>query len=174
MNDIDRQKYLQAVTRKLVVFTSSCLLAFGGICYILFRITDDTYLVSLVFLIGLIGGFVSLQQRLPKIGTDELRELSSSWCSVVLIPINGGIFAIVLMIIFLSGLIEGNVFPDFRHHELVNNAGEQKLAKSVQDWLSYTFPATGKDIAKLFFWAFVAGFSERFVPQIIHKVTKGN
>jgi hypothetical protein len=30
-----------------------------------------------------------------------------------------------------------------------------------------TYPQTGVDFAKLVFWCFVAGFSERFVPQII-------
>jgi hypothetical protein len=29
------------------------------------------------------------------------------------------------------------------------------------------------DFAKLLFWCFVAGFSERFVPQIINKTLNG-
>jgi hypothetical protein len=29
------------------------------------------------------------------------------------------------------------------------------------------YPASGKEVAKLLFWSFVAGFSERLVPQVI-------
>ena len=41
------------------------------------------------------------------------------------------------------------------------------------DLLTKTYPSTGPDLAKLLFWSFVAGFSERFVPQIITKVAAG-
>lgn len=34
-----------------------------------------------------------------------------------------------------------------------------------------TYPSSGPDLAKLLFWSFVAGFSERFVPQLISNVT---
>jgi hypothetical protein len=35
-----------------------------------------------------------------------------------------------------------------------------------------TYPTTGVDVAKLIFWSFVAGFSERLVPQIISNTEK--
>jgi hypothetical protein len=37
--------------------------------------------------------------------------------------------------------------------------------------LQKTYPLTGPDLAKLIFWSFVAGFAERFVPQIISNFT---
>ena len=37
------------------------------------------------------------------------------------------------------------------------------------NFLRSTYPATGPDLAKLLFWTFVAGFSERFVPQILQQ-----
>jgi len=33
-----------------------------------------------------------------------------------------------------------------------------------------TYPETGQDLGKFLFWSFVAGFSERLVPQIMTKV----
>jgi hypothetical protein len=113
----------------------------------------------------LVGGFVSVQQRLPTIGLEELGELSRSWLSILLIPINGGVFAIVLMLMFLSGILEGSLFPKYLHAPIDHT----RLVESFQTWLSATFPESGTDIAKLLFWSFVAGFSERFVPQIIRK-----
>jgi len=71
---------------------------------------NRTYLIIYVFIAGLIGGFVSIQQRLPKTDIIELRELSQSWPSLLLIPVNGGIFAIVLHVLFISGIIKGSLF----------------------------------------------------------------
>ena len=169
MDDTDRQKCLQIITRKLVYFTGACLAAALTFFYIIVPLFGDdlgrTYLVALVFLLGLIGGFVSIQQRLPTIELKELRELSGSWSSVVLIPINGGIFSLVLMLMFLSEVLVGPMFPKFTH-QAIDSAD---AVNSILGWFSNTVPKSGPDIAKLLFWSFVAGFSERFVPQIIRK-----
>lgn len=166
MDEAERQKYLQIVTRKLVGLTAGCMVILLIIFYVInLGELERTYLVAYVFLTGLIGGFVSMQQRLPAIGLNELRQLSDSWLSILLIPINGGIFAIVLMLMFLSGIIEGAMFPGYSHSAI----DRQDLVASFVQWLTTTFPESGPDIAKLLFWSFVAGFSERFVPQIIRK-----
>ena len=39
----------------------------------------------------------------------------------------------------------------------------------MKNLFTSTYPSTGVDFAKLVFWSFVAGFSERLVPQIISK-----
>ncbi len=168
MEESERQKYLQLVTRKLVSLTAASMLILLIIFYVVELVSlERTYLVSYVFLAGLIGGFVSIQQRLPTIGLTELRELSNSWLSILLIPINGGIFAIVLMLMFLSGILEGAMFPKYVHSPI----DQQNLVASFVQWLTTTFPKSGADVAKLLFWSFVAGFSERFVPQIIRKTS---
>lgn len=170
MEDADRQKCLQLITRKLVFLTSGCMLLIFIIFYIIIPFlvnTEHKFLNVYVFIAGLIGGFVSIQQRLPNIGLNELQELSNSWSSILLIPVNGGIFAIVLMLMFVSGLLEGAMFPKYIHATL----DHQNITSSFLTWLKKTFPATGADIAKLLFWSFVAGFSERFVPQVIRKAT---
>jgi hypothetical protein len=115
------------------------------------------------------GGFVSIQQRLPTIGLSELGELFNSWLTILLIPINGGIFAFVLMLMlmFISGILEGALFPKYAHPPI----DQEHLVARFAQWLTATFPKTGPDIAKLLFWSFVAGFSERLVPQIIRKTT---
>jgi hypothetical protein len=165
MEDTERQKYLQLITRKLVFLTAGCMILLFIIFYIIIPRGERTYLVIYVFLAGLIGGFLSIQQRMPSIGLNELRELSNSWSSILLIPINGGIFAIVLMLMFLSGILQGDMFPKFNHVQIDHN----QLFDTFKDWLMKTFPQNGVEVAKLLFWSFVAGFSERFVPQIIRK-----
>ena len=45
--------------------------------------------------------------------------------------------------------------------------------EDVVTFLNQTYPKSGPDLAKLLFWCFVAGFSERFVPQIIGGAQSG-
>ena len=114
---------------------------------------------------GLVGGFVSIQQRIKNFGDEELELLSLSWYQVLLIPVYGGIFSLVLYLCFLSGIVEGPLFPSFA------GPAFSPPVPTVQDlaaFFSQTYPATGKDLTKLLFWSFVAGFSERLVPQIIN------
>ena len=167
---VERQKFLIIVTKKLFALTLLCLIGLSFLMYCLkFGTTGGrTYLIIYVFIAGLIGGFVIIQQRLPKTDIIELRELSQFWSSLLLIPINGGIFAIVLHILFISGIMEGALFPEYHQVAIDQN----NLTQSFADFMTYTFPKVGPNIAKLIFWSFVAGFSERFVPQIIRKTAE--
>ncbi|HFD33198.1 MAG TPA: hypothetical protein ENJ28_10905 [Gammaproteobacteria bacterium] len=174
MSAIERQQYLQKITQRLVTFTGAALvlIALGLYGFIKINSCDPaeickerSYLVLLVFVSGLLGGFVSIQQRLPSIELDELKVLSSSWVSITLIPINGGIFALVLMLMFAGHIIQGQLFPVYPDTFAISDA------KTFFIWLEKAYPENGVDIAKLLFWSFVAGFSERFVPQIIRKTS---
>ena len=85
---------------------------------------------------------------------------------ILVIPLFGGISALVLYILFLSGILESPLFPEFRLPEFVEGAGRE----NIRQFLTETYPVSGEDTAKLLFWSFVAGFSERFVPQIITRI----
>jgi len=113
---------------------------------------------------GLLGGFVSIQQRIKRFGDEELELLSRSWFQVLLIPIYGGIFALVLYLGFLSNIVQGPLFPSFAGPSFSQPI---PTSKDIAAFFGQTYPATGADLAKLLFWSFVAGFSERFVPQIL-------
>jgi hypothetical protein len=76
-------------------------------------------------------------------------------------PFVGGIFASVLYLVFLSGLLADSVFPHFTYDE---SAGVDNLAR-----LFHMRSQDPADYAKLFFWSFVAGFSEMFVVNIIER-----
>ena len=168
MDVIERQRHLNRVTRMLVLLTG---IGLGVIAIALYKLVaqaeqpERTYLMLYVFAAGLMGGFVSLQQRLPGLTLTELRELSQSWFTVLMVPINGGVFAIVLHLMFTAGLLEGAMFPKMAQPTF----DQAEVVGSFYNWLVNTMPATGPDVAKLLFWSFVAGFSERFVPQIIKR-----
>ena len=165
---MDRQHRILRVTKRLLIFAGISM-ALTVIIFIPTFYCGSRLLISwLAFECGIIGGFVSIQQRLKKIDDDELALLSKSWASILLVPIYGGIFALVLYVLFMSKLIEGSVFPTFAMPVFDNPPTTQNIV----DLLKETYPQTPVDFAKFIFWSFVAGFSERFVPQIIHNVSK--
>lgn len=113
METLNRQVLLLKLTRKLVICTAVLLAII-----LMFFFTpaffngessaaasdpgaqERSFLTLIVFGTGLIGGFVSIQQRIHRVTDGELKHLSESWSGVLLIPIYGGIFAIVLHVIF--------------------------------------------------------------------------
>src|SRR4029078_4561252 len=62
----------------------------------------------------------------------------------------GAAFALVLWLMFLGGLLSGELFP-----------------KEIAGPLTSPIP---KDLAKLLVWSFIAGFAERFVPDLLDKL----
>ncbi len=165
MTDL-RARQLLIVSRRLVIFAAASL-AVTGLVFGLTLIAEQRLMVSWLCLeCGIVGGFVSIQQRLSKIKNEELAMLSESWAAILVIPIYGGIFALLLYVMFLADLVQGNLFPTF----YVPRFSEPPQTSDLVMFLRETYPAQGADFAKLIFWSFVAGFSERFVPQIISSV----
>lgn len=110
---MDRNAEYIIITKRLIILTIIPLVITGIMCWLTFK-HDFRFMVSwFVLQCGFIGGFVSIQQRLKKADDNELKRLSGSWFSLLLVPIFGGIFALVLYLLFLSGLIEGKMFPKF-------------------------------------------------------------
>lgn len=137
-------------------------LCFLIIIFALTFLRGERFMVSWAsFGCGLVGGFVSIQQRLKKVGNEELELLSRSWFQILLIPVYGGVFALVLYIGFLSGIVEGPLFPAFSE--------PMPTKDDIRGFFVDTYPSTGADVAKLLFWSFFAGFSECFVPQILSR-----
>lgn len=162
-----RVENIYVVTKRLIVMTALALAAATAIFAVSLFLGERLMLTHLAFTCGIIGGFVSIQQRLKTVSDDELELLARSWFQIVLIPIFGGVFALVLYTLFLSGIISGHIFPQFTMPEPPADGPDTEF---MIDLLMNTYPSTGPDVAKLLFWSFVAGFSERFVPQIVTRV----
>jgi hypothetical protein len=165
MNTTSRTEKLKRVTERVVVMTFVALLLIGSIFGVTLFYGLKLMISWLCFCCGLIGGFVSIQQRLRKLGDEELELLSKSWFQVLLIPIYGGIFSLVLYVGFLSEIIKGSLFPQFTILPFATVPTTEDAIKFLQT----TCPTSGQDLAKFLFWSFVAGFSERFVPQLLDK-----
>lgn len=151
---------IKRVARQLIVgLVVMSIVAIGVATFM----ADSPYVTPILIAVcGFIGGFIGIQRRLKSLTLGDLELLSSSWVYTILAPLVGGVLAIVLYILFLSGLLSGGLFPDFdpeKSHDLT--FGFQKIM--MQQALTY------QDYAKLLFWSFVAGYSERFVTDVIAK-----
>jgi hypothetical protein len=75
------------------------------------------------------------------------------------------VFALFLYVAFLSGVIKGPLFPEFQGTD-----GEPYL--DMMDFMTKCKPKTNLDTAKALVWAFIAGYAERFVPNLIQELEK--
>lgn len=126
---------------------------------------DISPIIPLIFLFGQIGGYVGLQSRVKTLPDEDLELLATSWVYTILTPLVGGILAILLYLIFLSGLITGTVFPMFKPDEVQPEADSflVMFAQHADGYVNY---------AKLLVWSFIAGYSERFVIDMVGSFAK--
>jgi hypothetical protein len=113
-----------------------------------------------VLFVGFVGGFVGLQRRLKTLPPEDLTLLANSWVSIALSPIAGAILAELVYLLFVSGLLAGNMFPAFVPD---SESGTIHGLRAVFE----VHCVAASDYAKVLFWSFVAGFSEKFVTNII-------
>ena len=119
----------------------------------------------MVFLIGILGGYVSLQRRLKTFSDFDLHLLANSWLYTLLAPFVGGLLATLLLYVFIGGMLQGPLFPEFIPAPSGN--------VSSGDFISVFFVgADPESYARLIFWSFVAGFSERFVVDMVGQFEK--
>jgi hypothetical protein len=124
---------------------------------------------------GALGGFVSALRRLytfqrffPINFFKSRRRVNVYLLIYSMIPsLVGAIAAIALYLLFASELVKGALFPQFHQDPL--NTQPDAFRNFVANWQ----PIAPADYAKALVWGFIAGFSERFVPDILDGFTSG-
>lgn len=161
MHASDRKAIHTAITIVAVVFSMivTAYLAKAGMAP----------LAALIFLAGTVGGTANNFRRIQNMALHPVSGLSSSTDRLVTIqiylsPFVGGVFAIVLYLIFMSGFVQGTFFPVFKFSD--------EPYTTYAAFAKVTEPATHADVAKAILWAFIAGFSEGFVPNVIGRIAK--
>jgi hypothetical protein len=193
----------------LIVITLLAVVSLGGLNYFLsggkfdaiFGVTGVFGItVGSVALAGIVGGCVSMLQRIQSAPTEgdalfNLAALTNGWRGVSLSPLYGAIFASLLFVLFAAGILEGSVFPKI---ETVGSEKTQPAATAtapgsvteaaaaaatptpnetqrvgilqVKDFLKETGPKDGVSFALLMIWSFIAGFAERLVPDTLNRL----
>ncbi len=152
---------------RMVLFYSGLLGAILVWCYI----SNSQFLamIACVIYCGTVGGFVSSQRRMQSIPSEAdplitVFGLDNAGYYLWLSPLLGSIFAVVLTFMFIAGVLKGVVFPDFYS----SPGGVHGLSFFAFAW--NTLPKNSEDYAKLFVWAFLAGFAERLVPDSLDRL----
>src|SRR5262245_15314589 len=143
---MERTRRILHVSKHLLLFTMTTLVATVAVFGI--GLYFQRFPVSwFCFECGIIGGFVSVQQRLKQVSNEELAYLSQSWTAILMVPIFGGIFALVLYLLFLAGIIEGSLFPRMSIPTFNKDAAPD--ITDLRRFFTETYPASGPDFAKL-------------------------
>lgn len=122
-----------------------------------------------VVVLGVMGGYTSCLRRVSALvgGTDPIaaiQALSASRSSMVAAPILGVIFSLLLLLCFQGGLVNGALFPNLEVMPATT------LETPFLQFLFGTVRASNQDFAKLLVWSFIAGFSERLMPDMIDRL----
>ena len=118
-----------------------------------------------VALVGTAGGTANAARRVQRLQQEpvalqravpERLAVAQTWLS----PIIGGTFAVLLYTIFLAGILQGEFFPSF-----------ECAASPFTGYGAFSTcnPTTNADAAMALVWGFVAGFAERFVPNVLDR-----
>jgi hypothetical protein len=131
--------------------------------------------IPIIFYCGMVGSFISILRRLQDQRDSLLRTsdavraligLRTGRLSVAVAMFSGGLFALVLYLILLSKLLpEGGLLPDFRN-------GSSMAVETFTDFVAMAGPRHARDYAMVMVWSVVAGFGERFVPDVLDRLRK--
>lgn len=147
----------------------SGLIAFGGCAAALFaaRMGADTDILLLVFCAGSVGAVINNYHRLAKLSAEDKVVIEALDGTVFTMQIYvsvliAGVLGFVIYGLFLSGLLQGDLFPKFK-------SADAEFT-SLFDLLDTVTPKQNVDTAKAIVWAFIAGFSERLVPNVLDRL----
>lgn len=149
------------------------LLAVGLLTSYLIAKTWQPPILVLVALSGMLGAFFSALTRLYNVDQASIALISpvatklSGWHLLMysfVPPMVGVIAAVVLYIGFVSGLVDGGVFPT------MTCKGVGKTCTDLLEVMNDYGPKLATDYGKALIWGFIAGFSERFVPDILQSL----
>ena len=120
---------------------------------------------------GAIGAEVSIIRRMPRLKDAEVKSLISSWWSLLVPLLAGGLMAGFIYMAFMAGILTGdgggglftsNLFPTF----VAPNADTPLNFQMVLE----IRPKTIQDFGKLVAWCFLSGYSERLVPSLLESL----
>lgn len=138
---------------------------------------DRSNLLLVIYCAGALGAIVSNANRLgglaknvPELQSDNSSDKPPMTSTVHALQLYAsllvsGALGFVCYGIFLSGLLEGGLFPKFNLATASPYTGMKAFLESIR-------PATNLDAAKAIVWAFIAGYSEKFIPNALDKLTR--
>ncbi|MGZ3276896.1 MAG: hypothetical protein ACXWKT_02190 [Caulobacteraceae bacterium] len=136
----------------------------------------------LVAVLGLGGALTSIARRASRIlepgplfedPVFQMSALDSGASSLFVAGLTGPVFALILMLLFMSGTVDfGGLTPKFDNAQLGPHPAAQLFNFNVFHWTLTV--KSGFDGAKLCIWSFIAGFAEQLVPDALDRFIKAS
>ena len=123
---------------------------------------DAPFLV-LILAFGALGAVV--RENVSQRTRTEGKQRSLPTHIVCFSPVVGALLALVMVSLFLSGLVAGDLFPKFLHTDQAFKSARAVLRGGVT-------LASNSDFYKLVAWSIVAGYSERLVLSKLENLIK--
>ncbi len=133
-------------------------------------------LLAFCIMMGALGGFISLMRRMqasdPRVcvGVTRLIQLEHGRHTVILAPVTGAIFAVILFLMFAGGVLQGQFFPHIFPVDNENVAKAFPQGLTFRHFLDLVKPSRAEDVALVLLWSFMAGFAERLVPDALERI----
>jgi hypothetical protein len=149
------------------------LLAFGALAVSIVLAISGAYvfvnIMPLVFFAAAVGSVVNNYHRLAKLSEVDKAVAAQIENSVFTLQIYvslliSGILGLVMYGLCMTSLLGGELFPQF----IGTEAGYQTMSS----FLNEVKPKANLDIGKMLIWAFVAGFSERLIPNVLDRLAR--
>jgi hypothetical protein len=128
-----------------------------------------------VMISGGIGGMISAARRLQDAASMDSNvltyiDLKYGWLNVLLAPVYGAVFSLLVLLFFTSGFLKGDLFPAMMTMSAQVAEEADSVSLVMSEFFTNTYPITGSDCAKLMVWSFIAGFAEKFVPDTLDRL----
>jgi uncharacterized membrane protein YccC len=173
-NKVDRGKIIAAYKQMLKYqFVGTGVLVAAVVAILLVSYATQWFAIPLLLLImlaGMLGAFFSALTRLYNVDqagvaifTSTVKDLGGGPYLLMysfVPPVIGAIAAVVLYLVFVAGYLHTDLFPAI-------GCLKGKSCVSLQDLMDNYWPKEPQDYGKALVWAFIAGFSERLVPDVL-------
>ncbi|MFT4588910.1 MAG: hypothetical protein ACI9VS_001968 [Candidatus Binatia bacterium] len=167
----ESREYIRLIRTRIASMFILCLMAFVAMLAIetsenlKATASVELQLILLAGAAGLWGASFSaltgLKGQLQKASMADLMALPHA-ANLLMRPVIGLGAAIVLLFMMEAGVLTGNSFPDFQHILHPEGAPATPSAEATGN-------SDQKNFALLVVWCFMAGFSEKLVPNLLEK-----
>lgn len=122
-------------------------------------------IIWFIWIAAILGSIVNQTSRDDSIKDPQHHQITA-WLYLFWKCVIAAILAMTLYMMFISGLLSGDIFPKFIH-ATVEQGGSYT---NMKDFATKIDPESFKDVAKILVWSFIAGYSEKFVPNLVSQV----
>lgn len=174
-----REKQIQGIKLRLVLGLAGLIILL--LIFSLCRSASPVVVPLMVVLMGMTGAIFSTARRMLPVTsrniTDDDPVINAAQfdygrISLMLSILIGGLSAFVLYLLMAAGM--SSVIPDFlpKFMPLLKPpCAPCSLENSIFVFFQHLQPETAKDFARLLIYSFVAGFAEKFVPDMLDILT---